>query len=178
MEKSTSNKNTAFRKNILLTFVFAIILLVLYVSVPGYKWAISEMAFKNKELIEKIETRRLNNNLPELTDDMKRFFKIGNYWYLSYIRDQTPQSAVILLPPKSAVDTISEMNNINSSDWVEYFIYPRLCISEDEKERKPELYRKVTHVAIVNYWGYEKLNYIPSKMEKEAILPINNEPQK
>ncbi len=173
MKAQSSDKSSQFRRNVLLAFVFAIILLVLYVSIPGYNWAVSEMAFRNKELIDKIETRRLNNNLPELTDEFKRFFKIGNYWYLSYIREQTPQNAVILLPPHEAVDTVAEMTFISSSDWVEYFIFPRLCISEDEKDKKPELYKRVTHVAVVNYWGYDKLKYYPGKMDKDAIFPID-----
>ncbi|HEY0261828.1 MAG TPA: hypothetical protein VGB95_02300, partial [Chitinophagales bacterium] len=120
------------------------------------------------------ETHTLNNNLPKLTLDDKRFLKLDNYWYLKYLREKTPQNAVILLPPKSAVDTSKEMGLIYGSDWVEYFIYPRLCVSEDEKETKKELYEKVNYVAIVRGWGYDKLHYSPAKFEEEAVLPIDS----
>jgi short subunit fatty acids transporter len=72
------------RRNLLMAFVLLVFLLLLYVSVPGYNWAITEMAIRNKELIDKIEVRRLNNNMPELSMEDKRLFKIQNYWYIKF----------------------------------------------------------------------------------------------
>ncbi len=175
---NTVNKNARFRKNIFISFLLVALLGLLYVAIPGYNWAISEMAFRNKELIDKVELRRLNNNLPELTMDDKRYFKIANYWYLDYLKQKTPQDAVILLPPISVIDTTEDMKFMNSSEWVEYFIYPRLCIGEDEKELKPALYKKVTHVAVVNNWGYDKLSYNPNTHPKDAVFPIDSMPKK
>lgn len=174
MSKQEKNKSLSFRRNLLVAFVFAVILLLLYMAVPGYKWAITEMAARNNELIDRIEKRTLNNNLPELTMDDKRFFRIGCYWYLKYLRENTPQNAVILLPPNSVVDTSQEMKMMSHSEWVEYFIFPRLCVGEDEKETQKELYSKVTHVAVINGWGYEKLRYQPAKREMEIVLPIDS----
>lgn len=167
-------KKSPFRRNLLVTFILGVVLLLLYVSVPGYNWAITEMAFKNKELMDKVETRRLNYNLPELTMDDKRYFKIANYWYLDYLKKQCPQDAVVLLPPSSAVDTSEEMNLLSNSEWVSYFLFPRLCISLDEKDAKPLLYSKVTHVAIVRGWGYELLPYTPTQILDEAVFPIDS----
>ena len=160
------------RRNLLMAFVLLVFLLLLYVSVPGYNWAITEMAIRNKELIDKIEVRRLNNNMPELSMEDKRLFKIQNYWYIKFLRDHTPQDAVIILPPHTAIDTTEEYKLLNNSEYVEYFIFPRLCISEDEKNAKPELYKRATHVAILNGWGYDKLKYEPNGKPNETVLPI------
>jgi hypothetical protein len=94
--KQEQNIPGLLRRNLLVTFILVVVLLLLYVSVPGYHWAITEMAVRNNELIDRIETRRLNTNMPELTMDDKRLFKISNYWYLKYLRENTPENAVIL----------------------------------------------------------------------------------
>ena len=160
------------RRNLLITFIFMFLLLTLYVTIPGYNFAVKDVAIHNKELVDHIETRRLNANMPELTLEDKRLFKIEDYWYIQYMREHTPMSAVILLPPKTAVDSTPEFNLINSSEWMEYFLFPRLCVSEDERNTKPELYSKATHVAIVNGWGYDKLKYQPHSRPSEAVLSI------
>jgi hypothetical protein len=146
----------------------------LYATVPGYNFAIKDVAIHNKELIDHIETRRLNADppMPELTLQDKRRFKIADYWYIEYLRDHTPSNAIVLLPPKSVIPDTSEFNQINDAEWMEYFLFPRLCVSEDEKDKKPELYSKVNYVAIVNGWGYNKLKYVPHNHETEAVLPV------
>jgi hypothetical protein len=160
------------RRNLLISFVLVILMVMLYATIPGYNFAVKDVAIHNKERIDQIETRRLNFNRPELTLEDKRLFKIEDYWYIQFIRDHTPMNAVILLPPKSAVDSTAEFNFINSSEWMEYFMFPRLCISEDEKNTKPELYSKVDYVAIVNGWGYDKLHYVPQTHPSEGIFPV------
>jgi hypothetical protein len=66
------------------------------------------------------------------------------------------------------------MRFLNSAEWVEYFIFPRLCVGEDEKATGSELFAKVTHVAIVNGWGYDKLHYSPKNRIREMVLPIDS----
>ena len=162
------------RRNLLVSFVLVFLMVLLYASIPGYNFAIKEVAIRNKEKIEQIETRRLNANMPELTMEDKRLFKIEDYWYIQFIRERTPTNAVVLLPPHSAVDTTPEFNLLNSSEWMEYFLFPRLCISEDEKNTKKELYSRITHVAIVNNWGYEHLKYEPNGRPPATVLPIES----
>lgn len=169
------------RRNLVITFVLMFILLVLYVTIPGYNYAIKDVAIGNKQRIDQIETRRLNFNLPELRLEDKLLFRIEDYWYIQYMNTHTPDTAVILLPPLSAIDTTPEFNSLNDPEYMEYFLYPRLCVSEDQKETKKDLYARATHVAIVNNWGYDKLKYKPKEMPSEAVLPINeqaNEPVK
>jgi hypothetical protein len=173
------NSSDIFRRNLVITFILIFVLLGLFTFVPGYNYAIKDVAIGNKQRIDQIETRRLNFNLPELRQEDKLLFRIEDYWYIQYITAHTPDTAVILLPPASAIDTTPEFNQLSDAEWMEYFLYPRLCISEDQRETKKELYAKVTHVAIVNSWGYDKLKYQPHDRPTEAVLPITeplNEP--
>lgn len=171
-KKIPFTESQVMRRNLLITFVLLFLLVLLYAAIPGYNYAIKDVAIRNKEKIDQIETRRLNANMPELTMEDKRLFKIEDYWYIQFMRERTPTNAVILLPPHSAIDSTPEFNLLNSSEWMEYFLFPRLCISEDEKNRKPELYSKITHVAIVNGWGYDKLKYEPNGRPAATVLSI------
>lgn len=161
------------RRNLVVTFVLMFVLLLLYVTIPGYNYAIKDVAIGNKERIDQIETRRLNFNLPELRLEDKLLFRIEDYWYIQYMNTHTPDTAIILLPPLHAIDSTPEFNSLNDPDYMEYFLYPRLCVSEDEKNTKKDLYARATHVAIVNNWGYDKLKYQPAEKPSEAVMPIN-----
>jgi hypothetical protein len=171
-KKQPITDSQVMRRNLVVTFVLMFILLLLYVTIPGYNYAIKEVAISNKQRIDQIETRRLNFDLPELRQEDKLLFRIEDYWYIQFITAHTPDTAVILLPPRSAIDTTPEFSQLNDPEWMEYFLYPRLCISEDQKNTKKDLYAKVTHVAIVNSWGYDKLKYEPKERPTETILPI------
>lgn len=166
-------ESQVMRRNIVITFVLMLLLLLLYVMVPGYNYAIKDVAISNKQKIDQIETRRLNFNLPELRMEDKFLFRIEDYWYIQFICEHTPDTAVILLPPAALIDTTPGMSQISDPEWMEYFLYPRLCVSEDQKNANKELYKMVTHVAIVNGWGYNKLKYVPKEHPSETILPIN-----
>ena len=165
------------RRNLLIAFVLMFLLMFLFVLVPGYNYAIKDVAIGNKQRIDQIETRRINFNLPELRMEDKFLFRIEDYWYIQFMTNHTPDSAVILLPPLHAIDTTPEFNSLNDPEYMEYFLYPRLCVSEDQKNMKKELYARVTHVAIVNGWGYDKLKYKPQEMPSETVLPVE-EPKK
>ncbi len=171
-KKKPLTDSQVMRRNLLVTFVLMFLLLLLYIGVPGYNYAIKDVAIGNKQRIDQIETRRLNFNLPELRLEDKFLFRIEDYWYIQFITIHTPDTAVILLPPLSAIDTTPEFNQLNDPEWMEYFLYPRLCVSEDQKNTKKELYAKVTHVAIVNGWGYDKLKYQPRERPTETVLPV------
>ena len=165
------------RRNLVVTFVLMFVLLLLYALIPGYNYAIKEVAIGNKQRIDEIETRKLNFNLPDITWEMKRQFRIENYWYIQTIQEVTPTSpnTVVLLPPRSAVDSTPKFKELADPEWMEYFLYPRLCISEDEKETKKELYARVNYVAIINNWGYDKLKYEPSSRPSDAVLPVERQ---
>jgi hypothetical protein len=165
--------NALLIRNLLLGGITVLLLLALYRFVPGYSWAVNEVGLKNMELTNRIKTKRKESGLPPISLEEKRFLKIENYYYLKYINENTPYSAVILLPPREAVAGKPEFELLYDSEWVSYFLFPRLCISESERFTKPKLYSMITHVAIVNGWGYEKLRYSPTTNEPEDILPID-----
>jgi|GEM_PF-673449 len=166
------------RRNLVVTFVLMFILLALYVTIPGYNYAIKDVAIGNKQRIDQIETRRLNFNMPELKMEDKFLFRLEDYWYIKFIVENTPDSAVVLLPPLHAIDTSAEFNSLNDPEYMEYFLYPRLCVSEDQRETKKDLYARATHVCIVNGWGYDKLKWSPKSRPTEDVLPIMEEPKK
>ncbi|MDD5231399.1 MAG: hypothetical protein PHC43_08725, partial [Candidatus Marinimicrobia bacterium] len=56
--------------------------------------------------------------------------------------------------------------------WSTYFLYPRRLVYEAEKEKNP-FYDKVDYVAIVNFWGYDKLEYEVAQKIKLNILPVS-----
>ncbi|MCW3127372.1 MAG: hypothetical protein JWO03_3030 [Bacteroidetes bacterium] len=159
------------RRNLLVSFVLVILLIALYATVPGYNYVVKDVAIHNKELMDHIQTQKLNLNLPEITTELKREFRMEDYFLIKTMME-TPENSVILLPPVSAVDTSAIFKELSEPEVMEYYLYPRLCISEDEKDKKKDLYAKVTHVAIVNGWGYDKLHYTPPARPSEAVLSI------
>lgn len=139
----------------------------------GYRWAVHDMAMGSYKQIQDIEQQVNSGRIKPLTLDDKRSYKISTYSYLKYLTDNTPDTAVILLPPYSVTGDRSQYNFLHSSEWVEYFIYPRMCISEDARDIYPDIYRKATHVAVVDSWGYQKLRYPVQSAAREAVFPIN-----
>lgn len=64
---------------------------------------------------------------------------------------------------------------MKGKNWSSYFVYPRKLIYHDEKDKYPELYKTATHVAIINGWGYELLDYNVQSRSAFAILPLKGE---
>jgi hypothetical protein len=70
----------------------------------------------------------------------------------------------------------SKWNFIYDPEWVEYFLYPRLCVASHDTTAP--LRKKATYALIVNGYGYENLKYdVPlNERPKEAVLPIDHPP--
>ncbi len=116
-----------------------------------------------------------NARYDSLSYDQRLEVKLGfTAKYLHMLRDSTPANAVILMPPDSIFfpeDTASRFNPlVRNRRWVAYFIYPRKIVYEEEKDTLA-LYRDVTHVAVVNYWGYRQA-YIRDG-RKKTLYRIN-----
>ena len=81
------------------------------------------------------------------------------------------------MPPDSILVTKGKKSEFSEfivrKGWANYFVYPRKLIYEDEKADFPQLYQQATHVAIVNYWGYDKLLYQVKNKNKYSVMPIN-----
>jgi len=63
---------------------------------------------------------------------------------------------------------------MNRKGYVTYFLYPRQVVYESEKD-KTKMYNKITYVAIVNNWGYDKLRYDITEKIPYSVLPINKQ---
>lgn len=148
----------------------------------GYRWAIHDLAFKNLENIEQVKQQlsmQRADSTPQALFEAKMNMKVGLYPMFNYIKANTPENAVILLPEgDAAVSNNSKWNFIYDPEWVEYFIYPRLCLAIGREDEHPELKNRITHVLIIEGKGYDRLKYnVPlDQRPQEAILPINQPP--
>lgn len=160
-------------KNIISLFII-ILALLLFNNLKGYKWLWNSLVMGNLKNIKKY---------PNLTFNKKYEIKCGfDYKYLEYIKSNTPKDAIILMASKSILIPEDEKTNFNKEGswgvknkaWATYFIYPRKLVYENNKNTNP-FYKEVTHVAIANNWGYDKLNYKVDKKYKYYILPIKRD---
>lgn len=148
----------------------------------GYDWAINELAISNLESIKKLkeEMHQSGEDSTEqslLEAKLKR--KVGLYNFIEYIKKSTPENAVILLPEGDAeVSNNSKWNFIYDPEWMEYFLYPRLCLAIGREGEHPDLAKRITHVVIIEGKGYDKLKYmVPvNQRPKEAVLPYDQPP--
>lgn len=153
-------------KNLLILLVTLLIVHTLKNN-KGYKWTFETLLKKNLELIE---------NNKNLNLDQKYEAKLGfDYKYLKYIADNTPDSAIIMMPPDSIL--LPGNNETQFSKWInrpvytQYFVYPRKLLYSNT-EHFSDFYNRVTHIAVVNSWGLEKLDYPVSGEVKYAVMPI------
>lgn len=145
----------------------------------GYYWAIHDLALRNLEQINSMKEKIASGQMKPLTLEDKFGYKVGVYPLLKYVKENTPENAVILLPPgDSAISNNSKWNFIYVPDWVEYFIYPRLCVAQGQEADHPDLTKRATHVLIIEGKGYDKLKYeVPVEQRPmEAVLPIDQPP--
>lgn len=143
-------------------FVVALVGLILIVQIKessdGYKWVYEGLLKGNLELIKKY---------PNLSVDERYQMKMGfPLVYLNYIKQNTSDSAVILFPEvrffSDTKDPKQDLSGIGDWGFTKYayyrFLYPRKVVLEPEIEKSP-FFEKVTHVAIINGWGYDYLKY-------------------
>jgi hypothetical protein len=159
----------------IVTLLIAITLVYLiYRYVDGYNGLWNNIIKGNLEVIKKY---------PDLPLEKKWEIKCGfDYAYLNFIKQHTPENACILMPPDSAIYPKGEKSpfqnaaySIKNKAWSTYFLYPRRLVYESEKGKNP-YYDKVDFVAIVNYWGYDKLEYEVANKTRFNVLPVRQKP--
>ena len=162
-----------FLKNVLSLIALFFLVYYLVGNVKGYTWLKERFIEQNLEKLDKYS---------ELTEDQKyqAYFRF-NHQFLTFIRDNTADSSIIYMPPDSIIRPDSEQNEFYTKKrsnsvwnkvWATYFIYPRKLVYHREKDEIPN-FDRYTHVACVNGWGYEYLEYdVPkNRRAKYQILP-------
>lgn len=143
-----------------------------YSTMPSYKWVWDTLLISNLNMAKENE---------ELTMQEKHDIRQGfTFRYLNFVNENTPDSAIILMPHDSLLRNAElevDLNEFLNRNKVAYFTYPRKIIY-DPARGTDSLYRgQATHVAILNYHGYENLPYTTGNRQQFAILPVNpNQP--
>lgn len=145
----------------------------------GYYWATHDVALGSLKQINDINEKIESGQMKPLSYDDKMSYKVGLYPLIQHIRQNTPENAVIMLPlGDSVLSNTGKWNFVYDPDWMEYFLYPRLCLARGREKEYPALANRVTHVLIVQGKGYDLLKYdVPvDQRPSEAILPIDHPP--
>ncbi|HVI44697.1 MAG TPA: hypothetical protein VM802_07500 [Chitinophaga sp.] len=154
-------------KNTVLAAIAGMIIYFIIKSLPGYDWVCNDMLKSNMETI---------SLYPDLTTDQKLEIKLGkSYGYLRYVKEQTPENAVILFPGAEAFSPPGQKSDYTGEPynklWALRFLYPRKLVIPSEMG-KTSYYRKVTHIAVVNGLGAEKLETPPGIPLTDIVLPV------
>lgn len=128
----------------------------------GYDWLLNSMLKNNLETIDQH---------PDLTVQQRYEAKWGGeISYFLQVKNKTPETAVVLLPPKAMLKE-SGFKSVVDLPWATYFLYPRKVVYEDDNG-KDSLYAKADFLMSVNGWGLNKLNYTIEKPEGFMVLPL------
>ncbi|MFZ0391451.1 MAG: hypothetical protein WAN36_13415 [Calditrichia bacterium] len=156
---------------IIVTGLTLIITLALFRSNAGYRAVTDVFIKRNLDFIRQ---------QPGLTYDQKMAAKFPkDYPFVMYVKEATPDSAVILMPPRSVKSMLNATNGAQNKWWSEYFLYPRRLVYADDAGNP--LLDSLTHILIINNWGYDYLleHYQTSYTNKApyAVLKIPDRKQ-
>ena len=129
----------------------------------GYDWLLNSMLKANLDIIEKNPDKTLQQRY-----ELK--WGQGEITYTDKIKTATPDSAIILMPPKKTLQEVGFKSMVDLP-WLTYFLYPRRMVYEDDKDKSP-LYAKSTYVVSINGYGLDKVGYAVQKAEPFMVLPI------
>jgi hypothetical protein len=135
----------------------------------GYQWVWNNLLKGNWDIIQQHRNATL---------DERYQMKLGfDYVFWNFIKQHTPDSAIILFPLKKynteKGGDYQLTNKTNSKYWVTHFVYPRKVLYKDEQDTNTR-YNDVTHVAIVAGHGYEDLDYWVAERSYFTVLPKKN----
>lgn len=161
-------KSSKLKINLLIALGVIGLLYLLYKTVPGYNYFVKRQVIK--------ESRLILENFSFTLDQKYQVELKRDYKFIKYVKENTPDSAVILMPPPDVFkNTIFNQRGawgIKSKIWSTYFLYPRILIQENERDMYPELYNRITHAMVINQWGLNKLNYRVKRRMYYTVLPI------
>ena len=159
-------------KNIVSAGIVALLLVKVIAPINAYKYLLDSLHIDMKIIKD--------YPLKSTTIEQRYHIALRNiYAYIQSIKDNTPEDAVILYPshdsffPKDR-EHIFHNTGISNKMWAIRFLYPRIIVTPSELEQS-SYKNKITHVAIVNGYGFEYLPY-KDKLNKRAlfdVMPVN-----
>lgn len=162
-----------FHKNILMVFAILIVLFVVRKNVGGYIFVFDNLIKQNMQMIK---------DKPDISNLEKGKFKFQlDYEYIDYIKTHTPENAVILFPNPEVIlkDSTPDYPKFRTSAggiytqlWDEYFLYPRKVVFANQLKTSP-MANKISHVAVINYKGYEYLTYPVANKSRLGVYSLN-----
>lgn len=137
----------------------------------GYHWTLHTLILENLEKMREYK---------HLTPGQRLNAKLGfTGSYFEYINTHTPENAIIIMPPDSVYENGKGKQKldryIKTSGWANYYVYPRKLVYERDKEIYPSVYDSAQYVAIIDYWGYNKLDYKLRDKVQYTVLPLKYE---
>jgi hypothetical protein len=165
-ESKSDFKKINFVRNLLLLAICLAITTILMKENQGYSWVWNDLIHENLKFIK---------SSSKLSQTQKYQAKFGlDAAVIDYIKSNTPDTAVILMPPSkillsdSNYQFLTGLGGIKSKIWTMYFLYPRQLIYESDKPLP-----KPNYVFCFNKWGYDQLNYTVTNRQAYEVLPIN-----
>lgn len=152
-------------KNVILLAIAILLISYTFNKQPGYHWVYNGLLKGNMKMIKEY---------PNLTFDEKMSVKLGaSYNYLHYIKQSTPENAIILYPSPQAFRKEGSpfTQEIYNKVYATRFLFPRKLILENELATS-EYAGKITHIAIVNGEGIDKLPYQVDPDLEHAVVPV------
>ena len=155
--------------HILLIMLVLIGIYLLLAAVPGYKNMRDRFVLGNLKFI-------LKNPALDYPEKMRIKFP-RDYPFVMFVKQNTPDTAVIVMPPKSVKSVFKKTHGAQNKIWDEYFLYPRKLLYADEQDNP--LMQKITHIMIINNWGYdfleEKFGLSYPRKAAYTVLPVRRE---
>jgi hypothetical protein len=157
-------------KNIVIGMIVYFAVHYLIDKQTSYDWAYNTLMKENYKTAKKYK---------HFTFDKKLEVKLGyTFVYWKYLRDNTPEDAIILFPTHDIFCPKGEKSKFTgepaSKMQTSRFLYPRKLVYPNEIETN-RYGKQLTHVAIVNGWGYEYLEYTVANKVDDTVLPIKRQ---
>lgn len=123
-----------------------IILLLIILSLLINLWSIARVMAHGLKIIY------LDRNYLSASNEKKLCLKVGESFcnYVSFIKEHTPENAVILIPPQGYPWPMT-----GNVAYFRYFLYPRILISGKEKEPGVDLIKTKVDYVLID-WGEDK----------------------
>lgn len=170
-EKDKSNASVGmFRKislNVISVLFAWLLVFFCYKKNSSYAWVYDSLLVGNYKIASANK---------HLTIDEVREFKIGfNFSYLMFLKAHTPENAVIWMPERKAYFPEGKKSpfsgDIASKMYRLRVLYPRKIVDAGENNNKYS--KKITHVAVLDGQGADKLNYKLKEVLDFAVYPVN-----